>query len=331
MEVSRDPLDSASSSAAIVNHQSVGAGAGDIGRLIRSVRESKGLSLRALARQLSVSPATMSQLETGKTRVSALRLVRIAEVLGVGVQDLFGPTTPGAPVDEQSAGAGQPHKGLGVPANRHPADVVARAVDSGRGPWRVFPELDLDPVLRAALHAFHRTGYHGSSMRDIAAAAGLSVPGLYHHYVSKQAMLGALIEIAGTESLWRAQVAREEGVDGVQRFTNVVESIVLFNTHRQALASVAYAELRNLDRENRARIRAVRARIQKLIDTEIAAGIAAGEFDPIEAKEAGRAVVMLCTSLANWFRVGGALSAEQVGTLYARFALDMMRARRTGR
>jgi len=332
MELSRDPLASDPSSAATLEHGSVDAGDGDIGGLVRSVREHKGLSLRALASQLGVSPATMSQLETGKTRVSALRLVRIADALGVAVQDLLVPTKAlDAAVDGEAVGDGQPAKPLSVPASRHPVDVVERVVASGRGPWRVFPALDLDPVLRAALHTFNRTGYHGSSMRDIAAQAGMSVPGLYHHYASKQAMLGTLLDIAATESLWRVQEARDEGADPVQRFSNVVEAVALYYTHRQAFAHVGFTELRNLDRENRPRVTAVRAQIQKIIDAEIAAGIAAGEFDPIDPKEAGRAVVMLCTALANWFRADGALGADQLSALYAGFALDMVRARRTGR
>ena len=314
----------------MVDPQSIDSDDGDIGGLVRSVRERKGLSLRALAGQLGVSPATMSQLETGKTRVSALRLVRIADALGVAVQDLLVPTkAPDAPVDGEPVGAGPLGKVAGPPANRHPVDVVERVVDSGRGSWRVLPELDLDPVLRAALHTFNRTGYHGSSMRDIAARAGMSVPGLYHHYASKQAMLGTLLDIAATESLWRVQAARDEGADPVQRFSNVVEAVTLYYTHRQAFAHVGFTELRNLERENRPRVTAARTRIQKLIDTEIAAGIAAGEFDPIDPKEAGRAVVMLCTALANWYRPDGALSADQLSALYAGFALDMVRARRS--
>lgn len=45
--------------------------------------------------------------------------------------------------------------------------------------WRSFPALDLHVVLRAALECFGRKGFHGATIRDIAAEAGLGVPTLY--------------------------------------------------------------------------------------------------------------------------------------------------------
>ena len=58
--------------------------------------------------------------------------------------------------------------------------------------WRLYGDIELDPVLRAALEAFVETGYHGATVRDIARRAGLSVPGIYHHYATKQDMLLAI-------------------------------------------------------------------------------------------------------------------------------------------
>jgi hypothetical protein len=58
-----------------------------------------------------------------------------------------------------------------------------------RGSWRDYEDLGLPKPLAAALEAFVEQGYHGTSIRDVASRSGLSVPGLYHHYPSKQAML----------------------------------------------------------------------------------------------------------------------------------------------
>ena len=60
--------------------------------------------------------------------------------------------------------------------------------------WREFRPLDLDPVLEAALEAFVEVGYHGATVRDIARRCGLSVPGMYHHYLTKQQMLVTLLD-----------------------------------------------------------------------------------------------------------------------------------------
>ncbi|MBW0119477.1 TetR family transcriptional regulator [Pseudonocardia abyssalis] len=294
-----------------------------IGGRIREARLARGMSLRTLAGVLEVSPATLSQVETGKTAVSALRLARIAEVLGVAVQALVpeagarrGPATGPPPTSDE-------------PVARHlrqRAETV-RAVLAGNGDdWRVFPPLALDAVLSSALTAFAERGYHGCSMRDIAAGADMSVPGLYHHYPSKQEMLATLLDIAGVESYERAVRARDDGGGGVERFARVVESMALFNTHRLEFARIGVAERRNLAPENRERITALRLRIQSLFDTEIAAGVASGELRTAQAADAGRAVIMLCTGLANWFRPDGPVTAEEVARTYTGFALGIVGA-----
>ena len=59
--------------------------------------------------------------------------------------------------------------------------------------WRDYSDNPWTPVQGAALRCFARAGYHGTSIRSIATEANLSVPGLYHHWPSKQAILQALL------------------------------------------------------------------------------------------------------------------------------------------
>src|SRR5207248_7244396 len=50
-----------------------------------------------------------------------------------------------------------------------------------------------DEILEIAVGLFASRGYHGVSMDDIGAAAGVTGPALYHHFAGKEAMLvGAL-------------------------------------------------------------------------------------------------------------------------------------------
>jgi len=48
-------------------------------------------------------------------------------------------------------------------------------------------------LLEAALHQFAARGYHGTSMRQIAEAAGVAVGGIYNHFASKEELLKAVI------------------------------------------------------------------------------------------------------------------------------------------
>lgn len=49
-------------------------------------------------------------------------------------------------------------------------------------------------LLEVALDEFVRHGYHGTSMRQIAAAAGLAVGGIYNHFSSKEAVFAAVLD-----------------------------------------------------------------------------------------------------------------------------------------
>lgn len=53
-----------------------------------------------------------------------------------------------------------------------------------------------EKIVEAALHSFTHRGFHQTSMRDIAQAAGVSVGNLYNHFTGKEALIGeiALLE-----------------------------------------------------------------------------------------------------------------------------------------
>ncbi|OKB67904.1 TetR family transcriptional regulator [Serratia marcescens] len=53
-----------------------------------------------------------------------------------------------------------------------------------------------EKIVDAALHSFTHKGFHQTSMRDIAQAAGVSVGNLYNHFAGKEALIGeiALLE-----------------------------------------------------------------------------------------------------------------------------------------
>ncbi|NUR91845.1 MAG: TetR family transcriptional regulator [Nonomuraea sp.] len=271
------------------------------GERVRALRVARGVSLRTLAAELDVSPATLSNIETGKTKLSIDRLARIADLLD---------TTPGAILAESSG-------------ERAPAGSTPRA--SG---WRDYPPLRLDPVLAAALTEFLRAGYHGTSVRDIARAANLSVSGLYHHYASKQDMLRALLHLAMSELLERSAAARNEGRDPVERFRLLVEHLALWHTYRRALGFVGTSEMRSLEPHNRHEIVAMRIAQQRMVDREAEAAAYLGRFTTPHPREAVRAIVTMCVAIPTWYRDEGPLTPERVAAQYVEFALDVMRNRR---
>ncbi len=270
-----------------------------LGRRLRRARQERGVGLRALAARLDVSPATLSAVEHGRTGLSAVRLGRIAELLDVPVELLLvrdvGPALP--------APSGEPVS------------------------WRDFPPLRLEPPLAGALAAFLELGYSGASMRDIGRRAGLSVPGLYHHYPSKQDLLVALLDLTMTDLLDRSRAARAEGAHAVDRFRLLVECLALFHTHRRDLGFVGASEMRSLEPPASQRVVEARREQQRMVDEEVRAACRSGDFGTERPQEAARAVVTLCTALPQWFSPAGSASAEQVAEQYVDFSLALVRWR----
>ena len=195
--------------------------------------------------------------------------------------------------------------------------------------WREFGPDELTPPLRAALEVFARHGYHGSSIRMIAEAAGLSVPGLYHHYRSKQSILAAVVDSAMAEMLAHTQAAADDAGDNpVAGFENVVECLARFHMARRDHAFVASTEMRSMDPDVRAHHIAQRDDQQKMIEDAIRAGVDAGEFSCTHPEDAPRAIASLCVSIASWYRPDGPLSADDVVARHLEFARGMVGAAR---
>jgi len=70
-----------------------------LGPRLREERERRGVSLRALARDVGVSASMVSQIETGKVQPSVSTLYAITTTLGITVEDLFTPRPDGAVPD----------------------------------------------------------------------------------------------------------------------------------------------------------------------------------------------------------------------------------------
>ena len=291
-----------------------------IGARVRSVRLERGMSLRQLAESLGVSPSTLSATENGHTAMSVSRLERVAALLSIPISELLASTsvTTILASGDETVGLlpGEMHRGHGAPSPAEPTDMNAE--------WRYFEPLELHAPLAAALELFVELGYHGASIRAISKRAGLSVPGLYHHYPSKQQLLARILDLTMADLLARSRGARAEGRDPVERFSLLVECLALFHTHRRVLGFVGASETRSVEGDGRARLTTSRITQQQLVNEEIRAAVEMKEFQVPSVEEAGRAVTTLCTGLCQWFRPGGIHSAEQVAKEYVTFCLHLV-------
>ncbi|WP_019925181.1 TetR family transcriptional regulator [Nocardia sp. BMG111209] len=273
----------------------------DAGAAIRRLRTARGLTIRELARRVQVSAATVSAVENGKTGVSVSRLRTFAEALEVPVAQLLTGTSPTPP----------------------PPRTPVRSDPVG---WRDYPPLILDPVLAAAVDAMVETGYHGTTMRAIAQRAGMSVPGIYHHYPDKQHLLVEILDLTMSDLHRRCSAAAAGASNSVERVAHIVEALALFHAHRRGLAFLGASEMRSLIDVNRSRIADSRNRLQRILDDAIGTAADEGRLRTEDLRTAGRAIATMCTSIPQWFRDDGPATPEQIARTYAEFALALLNA-----
>ncbi|MBL7252992.1 TetR/AcrR family transcriptional regulator [Paractinoplanes lichenicola] len=191
--------------------------------------------------------------------------------------------------------------------------------------WRAYEELDYSRILEAALQAFYEHGYHGTTTRDLARRSGLSVPGVYHYYPSKQDILFDLMNVIIDELLTRSrQALAAASADPRSQFDALVESLLRFHMYRRTGATVSTAELRSLEPENRERYVAKRDEQQRMLDRVILDGVREGIFSTPYPKDASRAIASLCVGVASWYRPDGSLPVEALLERYQQIARSIV-------
>ncbi|TVT52486.1 TetR/AcrR family transcriptional regulator [Amycolatopsis rhizosphaerae] len=181
----------------------------------------------------------------------------------------------------------------------------------------------IDAILDAGIAAMAEQGYHGTSVRDIAERAGLSPAALYHHFASKQDLLATIMDRGIEELLRRTRAARDAATDPVARLRSLVDVHVRFHLQDQRGTLLGTSELRALEEPFRREHLGKRQQQQRVFDDTVAEGVRRGVFHSPFPREAARAIVVMCTGVAGWYKPHGRLSRDQVARRYQELALDL--------
>lgn len=182
-------------------------------------------------------------------------------------------------------------------------------------------------LLEAAVTAFAERGFHGTTTRDIAAAAGLSPAALYVHHKSKEELL-YLISRSGHEHVLRlVREAVASSTDPAAALRRVVHDFVVTHARDHTTTRVVNYELAALSPAHLAEIREIRHRIEQAIRHLVEAGVTAGVFETPDPRMAAAALLSLGVDVGRWYRDGGDLVPEYIAARYAEMALRIVGAR----
>ena len=168
-------------------------------------------------------------------------------------------------------------------------------------------------IYDSAVRLVAQRGYHGTSLRDIAAGANLRISSVYYHYPSKQDILLAVIRRTMADLGTAVSEAIDAAVaDATERLTAAIRAHILFHTARSAEAFIVDSEIRSLDPESLAEVIALRDAYEELFLGILRDGQKSGVFAMGDETVTKNALLTTMTGVADWYRTGGRLSPEKV-------------------
>lgn len=199
------------------------------------------------------------------------------------------------------------------------------------------PRENLTPVIvKEAATLFAERGFEATTMQDIAARVGITAPGLYYYFPSKQNLLFEVLESALENLLVRleaaVQAARGDGGPRppaeLRAFTHSHVTFQIEEVEETAVYSSTFYGthhmVKALSDAQRTRLRELQDRSFNLLRRILREGVDTGEFAIPELTTTAFAIIAIGEYPPSWFKPGGRLSADDLGALYADLALRMV-------
>ncbi len=205
---------------------------------------------------------------------------------------------------------------------------MLREVERGKGESRLMTRWSTDiqgkeeqhrlkrqALLRTAARTFNETGFHQTTLDDVAQKLGVSKPALYLYIKSKDDILFECSRVAlaqAQEALERAKAQGTTGLEKVRLFLKSYASIIVqdFGT------CLILAGDEPLTQENRQVLRTARASVDLAVRQMIEEGITDGSIAPCNPKMVTFTLFGAFNWLAHWYQEEGELQPEAVAAQF---------------
>jgi AcrR family transcriptional regulator len=173
-------------------------------------------------------------------------------------------------------------------------------------------ELVEEEIIRVATQCFSERGYQATTIEEIAARVDISRVTFYTYFENKEALLQTIFDRslhayqAGLETILAAPLLRRE------KLRRIVAHQVTSQTTDQPAIRIFISEETTLPPRIARRVREVYSKIERLLEQEIAKGIATGEFIDIPPRLLVYAFVGMCNWLYRWYKPDGPFTQDMI-------------------
>jgi AcrR family transcriptional regulator len=181
-------------------------------------------------------------------------------------------------------------------------------------------------LLEAAETAFAAKGFHGTTTRDIASAAGMSPAVVYVHHNSKEELLYQLSRAGHEEALRITLEALAASDDPVVQLRRFLHDFALHHARSHTMSRIVNYELPALSEEHLEEVMVIRRAISRAVRELIDRGVTAGVFVVPSPRMAVLALMSMNIDIARWY-TDDLLDPEDIAAAYADMGVRMLSVR----
>jgi AcrR family transcriptional regulator len=186
-------------------------------------------------------------------------------------------------------------------------------------------------IQRLAAEMFAERGYDAISVRDLATAAGITVPTLYWYIGNKEQLLLDLFQSI-QQQLWdRLSAIRDSDLPADEKIRAVIREQFDVLTTQRSHALVTFREGHRVDPELRDSVAPTRRDIDRIVRDILISGRDEGLWgDEMPLDTANLAIWSVIQYAPQWFRPEGRKPGRQMADEFADLILNGLRSRPPG-
>jgi AcrR family transcriptional regulator len=170
-------------------------------------------------------------------------------------------------------------------------------------------------LLSTSAEIFSRRGFRATSMKEIAAAVGMSKPTIYHYFNSKEELLVRLYSDVLDESLEAARETVAAAATPLDAIRDLIASRVAYTCRNQALLKVCFEEEHELPAELAQEVLRRRRAFEDFFGDALSEHLAA--YPHLLPDMPPKIYVNMCLGAVNWcykwYRRSGPATPEELG------------------
>ncbi|WP_342363692.1 TetR/AcrR family transcriptional regulator [Terrarubrum flagellatum] len=211
--------------------------------------------------------------------------------------------------------------------------MAKRRASAARSPWGAREdrererEAKREAVLTTAVRFFNMKGFHATSLDDVALALNVTKPTIYHYFASKDDILFACVQLGLNRIRDAVETAAAQGGSGLDRLRALMREYALVMTRDFGVCVMRTSD-DQLSQESRAKFRAGKREIDKVLRGVIADGVADGSIAPGDVRAIAFTLAGALNSIARWYDPKGPATAQDVADQTVAILVDGLKPSR---